>query len=77
MKNPFSTQTLRIHNLDDNNVKVRKFFYFLNFKYWETEKMEYHEAIQQPEPHFPILMEHYLDELLNPTQYANDQSRAV
>lgn len=77
MKNPFSTQTIRIHNLNDTNVKVKKFFYFLNFKYWETERTEINEQIQDPEPHFPILMEHYLDELLNPPTYAKDKSRAV
>lgn len=77
MKNPFSTQTVRIHNLDDYNVKVRKFYYFMNYKFWETEKVEYNEPIQEPEQHFPILIEHYLDEFLNPTRYANNKSRTV
>ncbi|WP_392436432.1 hypothetical protein ACF3N7_05220 [Cruoricaptor ignavus] len=55
----FKKQTLRIHNLNDANVEIRTFYYFLNWKLFTTRKMEYNAEIQEPLPEFPILSKHY------------------
>lgn len=77
MKNPFSKQTIRIHNLNDANVKIRTFYYFNNLKIWESEKVEKHDSIQDPQPEFPREAENYLDNLINPPKYANPDQRST